>query len=92
MVLDPEQDPSVSENAYAHKSMPNWDKVFENYDAAVNWPAAAFWEDLLRQYADSKVILTVRDPEQWYPSVSKTIRDWHMSTGVIWPECPGQGE
>jgi hypothetical protein len=86
MILDPAQDPSVFENAYVQKSNPDWDSVFNNYDAAVDWPAAAFWEDLLRQYPDAKVILTVRDPENWYASVTKTIRDWPMGAGVTWPE------
>ena len=74
MILDPKQDPLVFENAYAHKTTPDWEKVFEDYDAAVDWPAAAFWKDLLQQYPDTKVILTTIDSEQWYTYVSKPIQ------------------
>ena len=39
----------------------------------VDWPAAAYWRELAVHYPDAKVILTVRDPEQWYESMSTTI-------------------
>jgi hypothetical protein len=86
VILDPMQNPAVFAEAYKHKSRPNWDDVFANYDAAVDWPATAFWEDLFTQYPDAKIILTIRDPEDWYESVSKTIRDWPMSEQYQWPE------
>lgn len=51
----------------------NWDEVFEGFEAAVDWPAAAFYKELADHYPDAKIILTVRDPEAWYKSVSETI-------------------
>lgn len=50
-----------------------WEDVFGNYQAAVDWPAAAFYEQLMEHYPDAKVILTVRDPERWYESTQNTI-------------------
>jgi hypothetical protein len=52
---------------------PNWDAVFAGYNAAVDWPAASYWRELAVHYPQSKVILTVRDPDLWYDSVSATI-------------------
>ncbi len=51
----------------------NWDSVFEGYQAAVDWPEAAFYKEILKKYPDAKVILTVRDPDKWYKSTYDTI-------------------
>ncbi|RAY16180.1 sulfotransferase family protein [Actinomadura craniellae] len=51
----------------------NWDEVFAGYQAAVDWPAASYWRELADHYPDAKVVLTVRDPQRWYDSVSETI-------------------
>lgn len=50
-----------------------WDKVFEGYLATVDWPACTFYRDLMEQYPDAKVLLTVREPEKWYESAYTTI-------------------
>lgn len=50
-----------------------WDTVFAGYRAAVDWPAAAYYERLMHAYPEAKVILTVRDPERWYESARSTI-------------------
>jgi hypothetical protein len=39
----------------------------------VDWPDAAFDEELIERYPDAKVILTVRDPDRWYESARTTI-------------------
>jgi hypothetical protein len=52
---------------------PNWDTVFAGFQAALDWPAAAYWRELALHYPGAKVILTVRDPQRWYESVSGTI-------------------
>lgn len=51
----------------------DWDDLLEGYEAAVDWPACAFYEELMERYPEAKVILTVRDPERWYESVRNTI-------------------
>lgn len=51
----------------------DWDEIFAGYQAAVYWPAAAFWRDIVDHYPDAKVILTVREPEGWYDSARATI-------------------
>jgi Sulfotransferase domain len=51
----------------------DWDSLFVGYQAAVDWPASAFYQELLRHYPDAKVILTVRDSERWYESARQTI-------------------
>jgi Sulfotransferase domain len=43
------------------------------YTACVDWPASTFYQELLEQYPDAKVLLTLRDPERWYVSVLGSI-------------------
>jgi hypothetical protein len=51
----------------------DWDKLFEGYVAAVDWPASAYWPELMKKYPDALVLLSVRDPESWWKSASDTI-------------------
>lgn len=51
----------------------DWDDVFEGFEAAVDWPAAARYKELMEKYPEAKVILTTRDSEAWYGSTKETI-------------------
>ena len=51
----------------------DWDGIFEGYQASVDWPSAAFYQEQMAQYPDAKVVLTTRDPDKWYESCSNTI-------------------
>lgn len=51
----------------------DWRHVLRGFSATVDWPGAAFYRELLATFPGAKVILTTRDPESWYESVSKTI-------------------
>ncbi|GAA3602576.1 sulfotransferase family protein [Nonomuraea rosea] len=57
----------------AEGSPVDWDHAFEGFASVVDFPAAAFWRELVARYPDAKVILTVRDPDSWYESATKTI-------------------
>ena len=52
---------------------PRWDEVFEGFEAAVDFPSAAYWRELAEAYPDAKVILTTRSFESWHKSASETI-------------------
>lgn len=51
----------------------DWEALLDGYCSAVDWPSAAYWRELMRAYPDARVLLTVRDPQRWYDSVSNTI-------------------
>ena len=51
----------------------DWDDLFADYKAAVDWPSANFWRELADFYPKAKIILTIRDPERWHESVMRTI-------------------
>jgi hypothetical protein len=52
---------------------PDWPATFEGYDAAVDWPVAAFWRELAAAYPDAKVVLNTRSTESWCQSFTQTI-------------------
>ncbi|GIH94310.1 hypothetical protein Psi01_49400 [Planobispora siamensis] len=51
----------------------DWEELFDGFPAAADWPAAAYWREPAEHYPGAKVVLTVRDPDRWYDSVSETI-------------------
>jgi hypothetical protein len=51
----------------------DWRPLLTGFPAIVDWPGAYFWRELTAAHPDAKVILTVRDPERWYDSISATI-------------------
>ena len=51
----------------------DWDKVFEGFEASIDWPSAAYYKQLMIHYPDAKVILTERNPDCWYRSTRDTI-------------------
>jgi hypothetical protein len=67
----PEHIPSW--HAAARNEMVDWDTLLAGYEAAVDWPASAFWPELSRHYSDAIVVLSRRDPEAWWESASSTI-------------------
>lgn len=53
--------------------MVKWNKLFEGYKSAVDYPVARYFRQLSEYYSDAKIIHTLRDPHEWYESAYKTI-------------------
>ncbi len=51
----------------------DWDEIFRGFHATVDWPAARWWREIAAHFPNAKVLLSVRDPEAWYKSVTDTI-------------------
>jgi hypothetical protein len=62
----------------------DWQRVFDGYQAAVDFPAASVWRELAAAYPDAKVILTLhpRGADAWVESALETIyfteRSWQF--------------
>ena len=56
----------------------DWDAIFHGFRATVDWPAAAFWRELVERYPDAKVLLSRRDADRWYESMMNTV--YHTMT------------
>ena len=52
---------------------PNWNAVFDGFKSTTDYPACTYWRELAAFYPNAKVVLTTRDPESWFESVSETI-------------------
>src|SRR5947209_18656397 len=74
----------------------DWEKIFGSYQAAVDWPTAAFYKELMQVYPDAKVLLSIRDSEKWYESTKHTIYTMidapepspmlQMATKLVWEQ------
>ena len=74
----------------------DWEKIFGSYQAAVDWPTAAFYKELMKVYPHAKVLLTIRDPEKWYESTKNTLYPtgdapepspiMRMATKLVWEQ------
>jgi hypothetical protein len=66
-----------------HGEPVDWDGVLGDFEATVDWPACTFYEELMRQHPDAKVLLSVRDPERWYESDKGTHRRRARCAGAL---------
>jgi hypothetical protein len=65
----------------------DWDALFEGYTAAVDWPEAAFYEELSERYPDAVVLLsTRRSADAWWDSANATI--FEISRREVPPDVP----
>ena len=52
---------------------PDWDTIFDGYQSTTDYPACSYWRELADFYPAAKVVLSVRDANSWFDSVSETI-------------------
>jgi len=76
-----------NEACHEKKSSKEWIEFFEKrgYRAGVDLPPSLFYKELMEVFPEAKVILTIRDPEAWYKSVSETIYQLNVN-GNSFPE------
>lgn len=60
-------------NRVAQGEQIDWDDVYGRYKATVDWPGCQFFAELANFYPDAKVVLSQRDAERWYDSMTRTI-------------------
>lgn len=49
------------------------DEAFAGYRSTTDWPGTYFWRELTARHPAVRVVLTVRDPQEWYDSAHSTI-------------------
>ena len=64
---------------------PDFDHIFADFAATVDFPACIYWRELLAHFGDAKVILSTRDAAAWYESTQETI------LGPTWWDFTMQG-
>lgn len=51
----------------------DWNELFAGFAATVDWPGVAYYRQLADYYPDAKVILTIRDPDEWHASLRAAL-------------------
>ena len=64
---------------------PDFGRIFAGFQAAVDFPVSAYWQDVLAAFPSAKVILSHRDAEDWSGSFSQTILPLILDRAA-WPE------
>ena len=72
VIADPEQK-RVWRAAAAKGGRPDWNEAYAGFRSAVDWPTAYYWRELGEHFPDAKMLLTIRSPESWYASMTKTV-------------------
>ncbi len=71
----------------AARGNPDWDEIFSGYRSTTDYPSATYWRELAARYPEAKIVLTTRDPDRWFDSVSETIFSrWMQDAHVGSPE------
>ncbi len=52
---------------------PDWETVFDGFQSTTDYPGCSYWRALADYYPEAKVVLTTRDADSWFDSVSETI-------------------
>ncbi|HNP15519.1 MAG TPA: sulfotransferase [Terrimesophilobacter sp.] len=64
---------------------PDFGAIFSGYRSAVDFPVSAYWQDVLAVTPGARVILSDREPEDWYASFSQTILPLILDN-ASWPD------
>jgi hypothetical protein len=67
---------------------PDWEAVFDGYTSAVDGPSAVYYREIMEEFPEAKVILTIRDGERWYRSTYDTLYQFALKSRENPPE-PG---
>jgi hypothetical protein len=59
----------------------DWNGIFDGFESTVDWPGSFFYRELIDEYPDAKVLLSVRDGDSWARSMRETI--WGVLYGEI---------
>jgi hypothetical protein len=57
----------------AAQGKPDWDTIFREFNAMVDYPGAKFYRQIAEHYPEAKVVHSVRDPDKWFDSTQATI-------------------
>jgi hypothetical protein len=73
MEVFPRPDHVAMWHRLAFENLIDWDLLFRDFQATVDWPSARWWREIAAHYPEARVLLSVRDPESWYKSMIDTI-------------------
>ena len=60
---------------FKKKNSYNWDDIYNGYGACLDFPSCNYYKELMKEYPDAKVILTIRDADSWMKSWNALNRE-----------------
>ncbi len=70
----------------AERGAADWPAIFAGYRSSTDHPGCYYWRQLIEVYPQAKVVLTVRDPDSWFESVTQTILAPGRKSTFLGPE------
>ena len=61
------------EFAVGETSRMDWEWLLEGYTATVDCPVCLYYDELMEVFPEARVVLTVRDPQQWWKSFNRLM-------------------
>jgi hypothetical protein len=80
LLMDPSRGSAWVRAADGH---PEWNSIFEGFAATVDYPGCTFWRELVQFYPSAKVLLSVRNPQDWFDSTQQTIFSEEQSKPMV---------
>jgi hypothetical protein len=71
----------------ADEGAPQWERIFGEARSTVDWPSARYYRELMDHYPEAKVLLSVRDAEEWVRSMRETVWGIFHGDSVIHHAC-----
>ena len=63
-------------NAHYDGADIDWVSALAGWDSIVDWLGSWQWETYAQLWPEARIILSVRDPDEWYASVRASIHQW----------------
>ena len=60
---------------YLNKNAVDWNAIYNGYGACLDFPSCNYYKELMKEYPDAKVILTIRDADSWMKSWNALNRE-----------------
>ena len=66
---------------------PDWERIFGAAQSTCDWPSARYYHELMEYYPAAKVVLSVRDGEDWAASMQDTVWGVYHGDSVLHYMC-----
>ena len=89
-ILLNKKDAKLWQDIIFNKRVIDWNDIYNGYGACLDFPSCNYYKELMKEYPNAKVILTIRDADSWMKSWNALNREILNSiTFKIFSKIPG---